>query len=245
LEAANVAKRKHRKKPSRPKPPPAPPRFAVSDKVRVRPGTKDPDFKDIPLGGWAGTITEADARSIPPICLIAWDRHTMEQMHPVYRRRCERDGLDASSMWLGEDDLVPDDGTPSVIEQPTAIRTRPLDLEDQDDRVRAVFGLTSDDPLPEVSDETLLAYHRHLERHLSFPFEARLAEEPGFQVQGASVTVVALLDAGDIGVEHGLLCEARTGGRRVEGPLGEVEARKGGPNRRLVEDYSYWFWNWR
>jgi hypothetical protein len=37
-------------------------------------------------------------------------------MHPVYRKRCERDGLELESMWLGENDIEPDSGGPPVIE---------------------------------------------------------------------------------------------------------------------------------
>ena len=96
---------------------PRPPaRFAAGAQVRVRPGTTDPDFPDIPLGGWAGTITEVDQRSAPPTYLIAWDRHTLDHMHAVYRKRCERDGLEPDSMWLGEDDIEPASGGPAVIE---------------------------------------------------------------------------------------------------------------------------------
>jgi hypothetical protein len=51
-----------------------------------------------------------------------------------------------------------DDGTPVPIEQPTEIKTPPLSENDQDDRVRLVFGLTHDDPLPSVSFETLVTY---------------------------------------------------------------------------------------
>ena len=77
--------------------------YGPGDHVRVKPGTTDPDFPDIPLGGWAGTIREVDSRSTPPTYLIEWDRHTLKHMHPVYRKRCERDGLDLQSMWLGEE----------------------------------------------------------------------------------------------------------------------------------------------
>lgn len=35
---------------------PAAARFAVGAQVRVKPGTTDLDFPDIPLGGWAGPI---------------------------------------------------------------------------------------------------------------------------------------------------------------------------------------------
>ena len=87
------------------KEPRTPARFAAGAQVRVKPGTTDPDFPDIPLGGWAGTISEVDERSAPPTYLIEWDRHTLDHMHPVYRKRCERDGLELESMWLGEDDI--------------------------------------------------------------------------------------------------------------------------------------------
>jgi hypothetical protein len=240
-----MAKKKPRKE--EPKVPPAPAKFAVGARVRVKPGTTDPNFPDIPLGGWAGTVEELDARSAPPTYLIAWDRHTLEHIHPVYRKRCERDGLEMEKMWLGEADLEPDAGSPAVIEQPTAIRTRPLDPKDQDDRVAAALGLTGDDPLPEVAEKSLRKYHAYLAAHLSFPFEATFSEETGpFQDRTVSVTVVGLLPADDWDDMYGLLCEARAGGRLLEVPLGEIEVRKkGAPNRQLVADYSYWFWNWR
>jgi hypothetical protein len=47
-------------------------------------------------------------------------------MHPIYRKRCERDGLKLKSMWLGEADLEPDSGSLAVIEQPSSIVTRSL-----------------------------------------------------------------------------------------------------------------------
>lgn len=121
------------------------PQFTCGDRVRVRHGVTDPDFPDIPLGGWTGTITEVQHLN-PPHYLIRWNQHTLENMHPVYKKRCERDGLENDEMQLTEDDLEPDTGEPVKIEQPTHIETRPLNMDDEDDRIRAVFGLTSDDP---------------------------------------------------------------------------------------------------
>jgi hypothetical protein len=159
--------------------PRTPARFAPGAQVRVKPGITVPSFEDIPLGGWAGTVREVDQRSAPPTYLIAWDRHTLDHMHPVYRKRCERDGLELESMWLGEDDIEPATGGPAAIEQPTNVVTRPLNEKDQDDRVRTALGLTGDDPLPEVDDDTLRAYHRYLAARLVFPFEARWEPEHG------------------------------------------------------------------
>jgi hypothetical protein len=239
--------RPKRKQPTnKPKPPPPPARFAVGARVRVKPGTADPDFPDIPLGGWAGTVTEVDRHARPPTYLIEWDQYTLDHMHPVYRNRCERDGLEVESMWLGEADLEPDTGELPVMEQPTAIRTRPLNPKDQDDRVCLALGLTGDDPLPEVDGATLRKYHAYLAAHLSFPFEGSYSEETGpWEDRTYPVTVLGLLGADDWDDTYGLLCEAREGTSRLEVPLAEVEVKKGGPNRQLVEDYHYWFWNWR
>jgi hypothetical protein len=150
-----------------------PAKFGMGNPVRVKAGTTDPDFTDIPLGGWAGTISEVDQRSNPPTYLIEWNQYTLDHMHPVFRNRCERDDLTFESMWLAENDLELDTGGPVVIEQPTQIVTRPLSQNDQEDRIRAIFALTSNDPLPQANLENLRRYARHLKTHLSFPFQAK------------------------------------------------------------------------
>lgn len=227
------------------KKPPTPARFAAGAKVRVKPGTTDPDFPDFPLGGWAGTIQEVDLRSSPATYLIEWNRHTLAHMHPVYRKRCERDGLELKSMCLGEDNIEPDTGKPAVIEQPTNIVTRPLNRKDEDDRVRIALGLTSDDPLSEVDSDTLRAYHRYLAANLAFPFEAKWEPEYG-PTQTIKITGLGDSDEDSSADEmYGLLCEARSEGHLIEVPLGECEAKKGSPNRQLLKDYAYWFWNHR
>ena len=65
------------------------------------------------------------------------------------------------------------------MEQPTQIVTRPLDKGNQDDRIRAIFGLTSDDPLPEANGENLCKYHAYLTAHLTFPFRRSTGKKPG------------------------------------------------------------------
>ena len=95
-----------------------------------------PDFDDIPLGGWTGTIGTTDQVEDQITYEIEWDKKTLKGMHPVYKDRCERDGFDLETMWLGEEDLEPDDGTSVPMEQPTEIRTPPLSMKDQEDRVR-------------------------------------------------------------------------------------------------------------
>ena len=215
-----------------------PSRFQPGDTVRVKHGVCIPDFADIPLGGWAGTVKEVHQAEGETTLLVAWNRATLKGMHPIYKKRCERDGLELELMWLGEDDLEPDDGSPVAIEQPTSIVTKPLSEKDQDDRVRMALGLTHDDPLPDVSRKHLLAYHRYLAARLKFPIKAKTERD------GMPLTIQRLLDPKECEIdEEGLLCEARSRQGPFDIPLSEVEG--GGENRKLVEDYGYWFHNGR
>ncbi len=206
-----MATKKKRKSP-KPRKPPIPPKFSVGDRVRVRFGVPDPDFPDIPLGGWAGIITEVDQDGRVPLFLVEWDKYTLDHMHPVFRKRCDRDGLEKTNSWLGQEDLETDDGQPVPMEQPTQIVTRPLDKGNEDDRIRAIFDLTSDDPLPEVDGKKLCKYHEFLAAHLTFPFRANYWKETGpFQSRKCTVNVAGLvaLDDYDPKDGYGLLCEVR------------------------------------
>src|SRR4051794_13041473 len=109
------------------------PRFKVGDKVRVKAGVKDPDFPDMPLGGWTGQVTEIIEHDGQINCMFKLDERTLAGIHPIYKRRCEVDGLDLEFMVLGQDEIELDTGVPSTIEQPTAIVPRPLSKDDQDD----------------------------------------------------------------------------------------------------------------
>jgi hypothetical protein len=236
--------KKQRKRRNRPVTPPRP-RFTVGTSVRVKAGTKDPDYVDIPLGGWAGKVLDVDHRGGTRSYLIEWDRHTLEEMHPIYRKRCDRDDLEVERAWLDEDDLEPSNGAVVPMEQPTQIVTRALRPRDQDDRIRAIFGLTSDDPLPTVSAEHLRRYQRHLATHLAFPFQARYrVDDCAFEDRSYLVSVLGLLDPDDCDQEDGLLCEATREGESAQLPLTEVEATINLHNRGLLEDYAYWFINW-
>ena len=223
--------------------PVTPQRFRVGDKVRVKQGVMDTEYPDLPIGGWAGSVSKVHKGGM---YTIQWSQKTLKNIHPVYEKRCERDGLDFDECWLGDDDIEADPGGPLNITQPTKITTKPLSPKDEDDRVRMVFGLTSNDPLPEVDDETLETYRQYLAAHLTFPIEAEHGAEYGHP---ENVKVTGLGDPDEdppyIDDKYGLLCDARMGHRKVVLPVGELEVTKGKVNRRLIEDYRSWFWNYR
>ena len=212
--------------------------FRVGDKVRVKSGIRDTDYPDVPLGGWAGTISEVHGKGM---YTVRWSEETLAAIDPVFKKRCEKDGAVLEEYWLHEDDLVPDEGGPLQIEHPTVITSKPLSPRDQDDRIRMVLGLTSNDPLPDVDEDTLQTYYDHLTKHLSCPFPAEFDPQeflgPSFPVE------VISLDAFD-DVTEGIMCRARHHEEMLLLPLSEIEAKQGKANRQLVDDYAYWFHNW-
>ena len=169
-------------------------------------------------------------------------------MHPIYWKRCKRDDLEPELMWLGEEVLEPDDGRPVPIEQPNAIQTPPLSMKNREDRIRMVFGLTHDDPLPEIGSNSLQTYYRYLAAELRFPFTA-MVTAPGLPHtrEQATFSVTGLLDPeADEAIEEedGLTCTGRRRGEEFLVPLSEIEVKRKGPNVKLISDYSYWFHNW-
>jgi len=224
------------------------PLFKVGDKVRVKPGVKDPDFPDMPLGGWTGTVTEIMEHEGQINCVFKLDDRTLAGIHPIYKRRSEIDGLDYRFIGLGQEDIELDDGVPAPIERPTAIVPRPLSMDDQEDRVRMALGLTHDDPLPDVSRKTLLAYHSHLAKNLSFPFKARYDKRIGWSKRiEMPLTVTGLLrpDECEIDEQYGIIATGRDAEESVDFPLAEIEPKGSSPSCRMVRDYTYWFHNWR
>jgi hypothetical protein len=108
------------------------------------------------------------------------------------------------------------------------------------------LGVTSDDPVPDVDEVTILTYYEYLAAHLSFPFDAEFsADTSPMEQKSYPVTVLGLLDPEEYDDDFGLVCEARQGRQALHLPLSEVKVPKGKPNHDLVGDYSYWFWNWR
>src|SRR5271157_2989378 len=223
------------------------PRFQVGNKVRVRQGFHDPIFTETPLGGWSGTIKEIEQFEDEITYEIEWDKRTLDGMHPVYRKSCERDGLETESMWLDEQYVEPDDGTPVSIEQPTQIKTPPLSDKDQDDRVRMALGLTHDDPLPDVSPETLMTYYRYLAANLKFPFVFSYWAKSGPFSSKKVIVPISRLDPpveDEFDEEAGLYGIGVDQDEEIEIPLAEIELKKKEANYRLISDYSYWFHNW-
>jgi hypothetical protein len=219
-------------------------RFAVGDRVRARPGVVHSQYPDIPLGGWVGTVTQI-AWLIPLSYEIRWTEDTLAAAHPVYGKRCRRDDAEPAKYWLDEGEMEPDSAEqPVEMEQPANLVAKPLSADDQDDRIRMVFGLTSDDPLLTKTDETEQQYLEYLKAHLAFPFSATQWSKPmGNFVATKLVTVVGFASPTPIDLIDGVLCEVRCEQETEQVPLNRLELDESDPNYRYVDDYKYWRWD--
>ena len=70
-------------------------KFQLGDSVKVKNGTKDPDF-GIDIGGWQGQVLEIDN----DIICIAWDSVTLSTFPDKYISKCEEEGLDWERIYL-------------------------------------------------------------------------------------------------------------------------------------------------
>ena len=212
-------------------------KFNVGDLVRVKHGITDVDYPDIPMGGWVGRVSATGNYTH----LVRWIVETLENVHPVYRKRCERDGNDFSEYWVGENDLEPAPIEPLDMEQPTAIITRPLSADNQIDRISMVFGLTSNDPLPYDSEATELIYFKYLKANLTFPFAARSFDP--IKDRKRDLTVTGMCEDFPIDEGFGVVCDVLDGGEKAQMPLSELEVDPDNPNYQMVDDYITWFVN--
>lgn len=119
----------------------------------------------------------------------------------------------------------------------------PRTPETEEDRIRAVFGLSNGAPLPKVSKDSLAVYHEYLLGRLSFPFPALYVEStPPVRQLVRYVSVIGLSDSVRRRM-YGLFCKVEIDGTVIEMPIADLGMRDDDPNRQLLDDYGYWLWN--
>jgi len=217
--------------------------FIEGDLVQVKPGIVHDQYPDIPLGGWVGNVTRVIW--LTPISYeIDWTESTLQQAHPVYQKRCQRDGIAPETYWLEADQLNEASlESPVEMEQPTNIITRPLSMDEDHDRVRVVFGLTSDDALPKADEQTQQQFFDYLKAHLSFPFKAEYMPTSAIGPDKAGKVTVLGFSNPPLDREAGIVCQARKGKQEVQVPLLGLQVSEDDPNAQYVEDYTYWLWD--
>jgi hypothetical protein len=220
------------------------PRFVPGVPVRVRPGVRDPDFPNLDLSGWTAIVLDVNDESDPPNYEIGWTEETRQRIDPVWRDRCEEEGLDFDTIWLSGDDLDPDPTRPfeAVVPGPPALTDRrPAALVAQENRIRAALSVKVGGDIPMVARASLQAYHDYLKARLVFPLPCREHTEND-KSEPERVTLIGLAAFGEE-PRFGLVAEIRRGESADFVPLWTLSVEEPPEAHQLVEDYAFWFWS--
>lgn len=77
--------------------------------VRVRGGVHAPEFPEIEISGWSGTVSDVTGKKDKRRVYIEWDTPTIKQMPGEYLSKCEERQLYHIMACLTEADLEPVD----------------------------------------------------------------------------------------------------------------------------------------
>lgn len=114
-------------------------------------------------------------------------------------------------------------------------------------RIQAALGPATDGS-PKVNADTLARYYAYLSANMSPPFAAYYPQprNPQEKSQFRCIVLELLDPAQHLGDEFdGIFCRIRKGTFDVNLPLIELDVPRESPDFQLIEDYCYWFWNWR
>lgn len=76
-------------------------------RIRVKSGVQSPEFPEISLAGWTGTVTETSGKPPEQKVIIEWDAQTLAAMPAEYLSKCESDQLYHVMASLNSDDVEP------------------------------------------------------------------------------------------------------------------------------------------
>lgn len=74
-------------------------------RIRVKPGVQSPEFPEISLAGWTGTVAETSGKPPEQKVIVEWDAQTLAAMPPEYVSKCESGQLYYAMASLNESDI--------------------------------------------------------------------------------------------------------------------------------------------
>jgi len=123
-----------------------------------------------------------------------------------------------------------------------------LSFPNQEERIRQVFRIPDDALLPSVNEDALEQYYAYFVERLSLPFDAIYCQNSGKMRQLIHyIRVLEVAHPREIRQSslHGLYCKVENTKQILHLPLTELGVREDNPNCQLLDDYNYWFVNWR
>lgn len=214
-------------------------KFQIGDAVKVKSGTKAPDF-EIDIGNWQGWISEIDDEMI----CITWDSITLSNFPDKYISQCEEEGLDWEEIYLSVHDIektIPRDSNTDLNNQISIIQSKHNwdYLGESGKRIQKV--LEDVDFQDDIA--AFEAWETYLDGTLSFPVDAEISkyETKGPLQDGDKIIMHNLMGSENL---HGVMVKIKLSGRVYHFPLCEIEVSdKTSNNYKLVKDYCVWFAN--
>ena len=218
--------------------------FKDGESVAVKPGVQDPDYGG-DMSGWQGRVVKIYASPPEPATVtIQWDSLTLWEMPRSSIERAEKEGLDWSAMDLDATELerATARDTPKDVDatyKEIASHVSWLHLEEVGERIQKVL----DGIDPQDEDACLKAWFEHLEKTLTFPFEAELAESEDYGPIRAGDTV-QVIGLNDIFEDYGILVDVKKDRRKYQLPLVDLRVKDNQASQcQVIEDYAIWFAN--
>ena len=175
---------------------------------------------------------------------IQGDSVTLWEMRRSSIERAEKEGLDWSTMDLDATELeraTTRDKLEDVAAAYKEIASHVswLYLEEGGERIQKVL----DGVDPQDEHACLKAWFEHLEKTLTFPFEAELAESGDYGPFRAGDTI-RVIGLNDVFEGYGVLVDVKKDRRKYQLPLADLRAKDNkAPEYQAIEDYAIWFAN--
>lgn len=213
----------------------------IGDFVKVKRGTKDPDFEYQLMDDWQGKVIEIDKEY--NLISIEWDAQTKASFPTEYLNDLIEEGLDTNTTMLEITELEPvtqrlNDAQTQQLNEAFASKEYWLDL--CDGKARALTYIEWFKGIS-LSDEFAMyeRWETYLQEHLQLPMDTKVVE--GRIKLGEHITILAIEGYED---HYGVFGIGKQGREAISFPLCELEATdKTSKNYRILKDYVIWFAN--
>ena len=76
-------------------------------RIQVKDGVTMPEFPELVIGGWTGTVLETQGRGAAMKVILEWDDPILEKLPQDYREQCEAQHMLYAMACLPADDVEP------------------------------------------------------------------------------------------------------------------------------------------
>ena len=213
----------------------------VGQYVRVKKGTKAPDFDDQLMDGWQGKVKEITKKD--ELIEIEWDVQTILDTPYQYLHDAISNGYDHEIMNLFISELEPAKERITTAKDKNALYAKLYWIDFYNDQsIDEAYAEIFKDVNLENEFAMLKKWEEHLSNNLQFPFEVEVVEtERGSLRFGTKFQLLAIADYDDM---HGIFGIGKGEMGAINFPICNLEATdQKSDNYSFLRNYVVWFAN--